>query len=208
MPAIDHEKLGQCGIGFVRGNCNTSSVEIDLQMRCRADAVRHLVYDIYVLDRTARRSGPVIRSHLTPAPVVIHLCGTYLSSLTGKLTMNTLTLASIATITLLAGTAAKADCPYPEAPSTMPDGATATTEQMIDARNVVLAFDADVRAFTVCLELEARVRLEDPALSESARRNVAEQLVMRNDAAIDHAESVVARFNEQLRIYRERMAQE
>ena len=53
-----------------------------------------------------------------------------------------------------AGASAHATCSYPQPPDKLPDGATATKEQMIAAQKVVVQYNADIKAYTDCLKLE------------------------------------------------------
>jgi hypothetical protein len=113
-------------------------------------------------------------------------------------------LTIIALIALLGAGSAEARCIPPEPPYALPDGATASHEAMVEAHAEVREFDADVRSFTVCLELEVKTLLEDPEVDAATKQDLRELLVQRIDAAIDEAEFVVEQFNEQLRLYRER----
>lgn len=120
-------------------------------------------------------------------------------------------MSRVATFTLflaLAFTAAPAaaSCMYPLAPAFIPAGETATYEEMVEAHQMVKEFDEDVRTYTRCLELDARTILEDPTVSEARKQELRNTLADLNDAAVEHAELVVAAFNIQLRIFRERNA--
>lgn len=107
---------------------------------------------------------------------------------------------------LLLAAPAAADCFYPAAPTTLPDGATASHEQMVEAHRLVREFDADIRAYTVCVELDARRLLDDPAVAEEQKTRIRTAHAELNNRAMDHVERVVTAFNEQLRLYRERNA--
>jgi hypothetical protein len=113
---------------------------------------------------------------------------------------------SLAVLAVLAvfATPAQASCIYPTPPAVLPEGSEANHEDMVEAHRIVREFDADIRSYTVCLELEAKVLLEDPRVDEATKDQVRRELARRHNAAIDHAEHVVALFNEQLRKYRER----
>lgn len=110
-------------------------------------------------------------------------------------------------LALLGAVAAHAECTPPQPPASLPDGSTATYEEMVDAHGAVRAFDSDIRTFVVCLELEIKTLLEDPSVDEATKNDLRELLVARTDAAVDEAEFVVDQFNQQLRIFRERDAQ-
>lgn len=113
-----------------------------------------------------------------------------------------------AALALLGAAAANAECVYPHVPTAIPDGATASYEDMVAAHQAVKDFDADIRTYNTCMELDVKRRLEDGNLDEASRAILANQLAERNDAAVDHAEFVVSQFNEQLRIYRARTQQQ
>jgi hypothetical protein len=108
---------------------------------------------------------------------------------------------------LLGAASAEASCVYPEPPASIPDGATAEYDQMLEAHRLVRAFDEDVRTFIICLELEVKTLLEDPTIDDDTKAGLRELLTLRIDAAIDEVEFVVDQFNQQLRLFRERDAQ-
>lgn len=110
-------------------------------------------------------------------------------------------LAALALLAAIATTAESA-CIYPSEPENLPlDGATATRDQMVEAMGKVKEFDADIAAYTACLHLELQAALADEALSEEEKVRRREMFVVRNDAAVDHAQQVADRFNEQVRAY-------
>ena len=113
----------------------------------------------------------------------------------------------IALIALFLAAPAYAECVFPEPPATIPDGATATYEEMVEAHKLVRTFDEDVRTFTTCFELEIKALLADPSVDEPTKNDLRELIVLRNNTAIEEVEFVVGSFNEQLRIFRERDAQ-
>lgn len=113
----------------------------------------------------------------------------------------------IALIALLLAAPAHAECVFPEPPDSIPDGATATYEEMVEAHKAVRTFDEDVRTFTTCFELEIKALLADPSVDEPTKNDLRQLLVLRNNTAIEEVEFVVGSFNEQLRIFRARDAQ-
>lgn len=114
-------------------------------------------------------------------------------------------IVAIAAILASMGTAhGQSGCIYPQPPQAIPDGSKATYEEMVEGHKAVRQFDSDVRTYTVCLELELKAQLENPSIDETSRRGLQELWISRNNAAIDQAQAVVERFNEQLRIFRAR----
>ncbi len=115
-------------------------------------------------------------------------------------------------LTLLASVLASAahaqtSCTYPRAPDTIPDGATATKEQMIAAKNDVNRYNTDMNAYLVCIktELDAATPKDPSKLSADGKKKALEQekmLTAKNNAAVDELQAVVGRFNEQLKAYK------
>ena len=106
-------------------------------------------------------------------------------------------------VALLAAGAAQAACIYPRAPENIPDGRTATFDQMVAAQKAVKQFDADIAAYNACLTMELEALMADPGIDEARKAELAEMQVKKNNAAVDEAQSVADRFNEQLRAYKE-----
>ena len=116
--------------------------------------------------------------------------------------MKRLILSALVMVTGLAAFAAQATCIYPREPDNIPDGATATYEQMVAAQKAVKQFDADITAYTACLDMELQSMLSvDPPLDEARKNELSIMQAKKNNAAVDHATAVAARFNEQLRAY-------
>jgi len=121
--------------------------------------------------------------------------------------MNLYVFMAVAMLALLGAAPASASCIYPEPPTSVPDGDTATYEEMVDAHRIIKEFDVDIRHFTVCLQSEAERVMQNPDLDEEEKQRVQQQLAELNDAAVDHAQLAADEFNLQLRKYRERNAQ-
>jgi len=62
-------------------------------------------------------------------------------------------IAIAATAVLSAGTA-YADCSYPTPPDHLPDGNTATLQEMVDAQKAVKEYDKAINAYVACIQLE------------------------------------------------------
>jgi len=111
--------------------------------------------------------------------------------------------ASVLTACLFAG-AAWATCIYPRAPERVPDGKTASYDEMIAAQQAVRTFNEDVNAYNACLDMEMQ-SLEQSGLYDATR--LAELRVMqakKNNAAVDEVQAIADQFNEQLRIFKAR----
>ena len=113
------------------------------------------------------------------------------------------------TLVFALGTAAtaQATCSYPSAPGAVPDGATATKEEMIAAKNDVKRYNTEMNSYLDCLKLEMDAATpKDPTkLTADEKKKVDAQqkvLVQKNNTAVDELQAVVGRFNEQLKIYK------
>ncbi|HTX23907.1 MAG TPA: hypothetical protein VMD03_04560 [Steroidobacteraceae bacterium] len=113
------------------------------------------------------------------------------------------TLASILVLAALASAQAYADCSYPRAPDKVPDGNTASMQEMIAAMNQLKDYNAQVKAYTDCLKLEHDTALAkaDPNMSKDQKSELEKVYIQKNDAAVDAATAVTSRFNEQVRIF-------
>ena len=101
----------------------------------------------------------------------------------------------------------RADCTYPRAPEAPPDGATATKEQMIAAKQDFTRYNSEMNAYLECikLEMDAATPKDPKKLTPEEKKKSDEQqkmLVQKNNAAVDELQAVVGRFNEQLKIFK------
>ncbi len=120
--------------------------------------------------------------------------------------MKVLFLAGLAGLAALAGPAF-ADCSYPPPPAKLPDGNTATMQEMLDAKKAVTQYNKDINAYVACIKLEhdaAVTKVGDkPTPEQKADMARMEQVeVQKNNAAVDQLQSIADRFNEQVRIYK------
>jgi hypothetical protein len=100
-----------------------------------------------------------------------------------------------------------ADCSYPPPPSKLPDGNTATMEEMLEAKKAVTQYNKDINAYVACIKLEhqsAVSKVGDTPTAEQKEDMKRMELmeVQKNNAAVDQLQSVADRFNEQVRIYK------
>jgi hypothetical protein len=86
---------------------------------------------------------------------------------------------------------AHADCVLPPAPSKIPDGNTASQQEMLTAMNTLKEYNSDVDTYTKCIEFEAKQN----------RLSRGEEEKMHNNA-VDTLQKVAAKFNEQVRTFK------
>lgn len=107
---------------------------------------------------------------------------------------------------LLAAAAASAECTYPKSPSGLPDGATATEEEMVTGMKAIKEYNGQVTAYLGCLETEMNTRIE--AAGADAKADQIEQIkaihTKRHNAAVEELEATASRFNEQVKVYKGR----
>lgn len=115
-------------------------------------------------------------------------------------------LASLALVGVLSAGFANAECLYPKAPAAMPDGATATEQEMIDGMKAVKEYNNQVTAYLSCLDMEMQARI-DAAGAEAPADQIAQIKAIqakRHNAAVEELEAHAARFNEQVKVYKAR----
>jgi len=106
------------------------------------------------------------------------------------------------------GVQAHADCTHPMPPGKLPDGATASKQEMVDGMMAVRAFDTAIKAYTDCLKLEhdTAVGKIDPTLDADKAKAQKSELdnvwAKKNDAAVDEDTAVAKQFNEQVKVYK------
>lgn len=115
-------------------------------------------------------------------------------------------MSKLACVLLLAAAlpAAAADCVYPRAPARLPDGNTATREEMVAGKRAVDAYIAEMNTYLDCIKAEHDTSLA--AAAEDQKQAITVRFVQKNDAAVDEQQDVAARFNEQLRAFKARSA--
>jgi hypothetical protein len=117
------------------------------------------------------------------------------------------------TITALAALAgpAYADCSYPPPPTKIPDGNTATMNEMLEAKKAVTQYNSDINAYVACIKLEHEAAMtnvkskagDKPTPEQKADMDRMEQMeIQKNNAAVDQLQSIANRFNEQVKIYK------
>jgi len=113
---------------------------------------------------------------------------------------------SVLMLGLLAAGQAGADCAYPKAPTNLPDGLTATEEQMVAGMKTIKEYNVQVNDYLKCLETEANDRVQ--AAGPDAPKDQIDQIkaihTKRHNAAFDELQSNVSRFNEQVKAYKAR----
>lgn len=100
--------------------------------------------------------------------------------------------------------AAYADCPYPPAPDKLPDGASATLQEMLDGQKTVAAYNKAINDYASCIdkELDAAIAKAGDKLKPEQKQDMQRVETQKHNAAIDQLQSVADRFNEQVKVYK------
>ena len=113
------------------------------------------------------------------------------------------------TLTLALSGAALADtnCTYPAAPAAVPDGATASKEAMVAAKGETGRYNTEMNAYLDCMKAaqDKLAATETAKMKPEEKKKVDEQikvLIDKNNAAVDELQTVVGKFNEQLKAYK------
>jgi len=114
-------------------------------------------------------------------------------------------LYSIALIAALGTGQAYAACTYPSPPDKLPDGATASRDEMLAGKKKVTEFDAAISEYNNCLQKEADEAIAKLAADdkdrETKKKDIQNMADQKHNAAVEADEQIAARFNEQLRAY-------
>jgi len=87
--------------------------------------------------------------------------------------------------------AAHADCVLPPAPSKVPDGKTASEQEMVTAMQTLKEYNGDVDTYLKCLDFEAKQN----HLSSGDQEKL-------HNAAVDTLQKIASKFNEQVRTFK------
>jgi hypothetical protein len=113
---------------------------------------------------------------------------------------------AVACIAALAAAPAFADCPYPAAPSKLPDGASATLEEMLAGQKAVKEYDKAIKDYVDCIdkELDAKLSKAGDTLKPEQKADLQKVEAQKHNAAIDQLQNVADRFNEQVKVFKTR----
>jgi hypothetical protein len=110
------------------------------------------------------------------------------------------TLCMLAIVSLGSSFAAHAECAFPKAPASIPDGKTATEAEMVAAMQAFKAYNDEVNSFGTCLDEETKSKAAGTAQLMQLKTMQAK----KHNAAVDELQQKAKLFNEQVRIYKTR----
>jgi hypothetical protein len=116
-------------------------------------------------------------------------------------------LPTVALAMALAAGAAHADCTYPRAPAALPDGNSATMEEMVAGQQNVKKYMGDMDVYLKCLDDEKATLPADATDAQKKEYDRLETIrVQKHNAAVGDMEGVASKFNDQLKAFRARQA--
>lgn len=117
----------------------------------------------------------------------------------------------IAGLASIAASGLQAECTYPDDVK-IPDGTTSTYEEMSDSQAFVKEYMAEMETYLACLEPKntalgkstlEKSTVANSSLTNELTSNAASVQTQRRRTAIDEMESVAAKFNEQVRAFKQ-----
>jgi hypothetical protein len=120
---------------------------------------------------------------------------------------------SIAALLLAPGLAAHAACVYPQAPQKIPNGATATKDELVAANSQVKEYVKAVEGtYLPCLDQDkdAAIAALDPADPEFAAKKASIEAIhaKKYNAAVDEEAAVADRMNQEIKAYKAKADQQ
>ena len=111
-----------------------------------------------------------------------------------------------AAVALFAAGTAYADCPYPAAPDAIPDGATATLDEMLAGQKTINAYNKAVNDYVACIDkqLDDNIAQQGDKLKPAQKTEMQRVEAQKHNAAIDQLQSIADRFNEQVKVFKAR----
>jgi hypothetical protein len=104
-------------------------------------------------------------------------------------------------------TTAWADCTYPKAPGKMPNGNSATRDEMLAAKKLITQYNTDMNGYLECIKTEYDGTMaKNASAPEEQKQQMAARYTKQNDAAVDELQEVASQFNEQLRAFKAKSA--
>lgn len=113
-------------------------------------------------------------------------------------------LLPVTIIAVLCSGPALAACLTPAGNVVVPDGNSATREQMVAAQRAVKAYDADVKTYAACLQNEhdAEIAKGGTTLTEADRAALGKRYANLQNVEVDKLQKVADQFNASLKAFK------
>ena len=93
-------------------------------------------------------------------------------------------------------------CDYPER-AEIPNGATATRDDMIEGQRSVKTFIGAMEEYLACIESEEAAVRENGDIDEEDKASRIAALIKKYNAAVDDMNLVAAQYNDEVKAYRD-----
>jgi|SRR5580658_924449 hypothetical protein len=117
-------------------------------------------------------------------------------------------LVVFATMAALSAGATYADCPYPSPPDKLPDGATATMQDMLAGQKAVAEYNKAITDYTACIDkaLADSISSAGDKLKPEQKADMQRVETQKHNAAVEQLQSIADRFNEQVKVFKAKSA--
>jgi len=96
-------------------------------------------------------------------------------------------------------------CDYPAPPKGLPDGATASKEEMLAGVKMISTYQADMTEYLTCIEADEVVSTQALADDdEDGKKQSKAMFDKKYNAAVDEQTKTVEQFNVEIRAYKEK----
>jgi hypothetical protein len=114
----------------------------------------------------------------------------------------------LAAAAALSAGAAYADCPYPSPPEKLPDGASATLQDMLAGQKAVADYNKAINDYVACIDKAVvdSIASAGDKLKPEQKADMQRVETQKHNAAIDQLQSVADRFNEQVKVFKAKSA--
>jgi len=115
---------------------------------------------------------------------------------------------AITALAVLAVSPAFADCVAPAAPAAIPDGNTATMNDMLAANKAVVDFNSATNTYLACVDKQHddAIKAAGSDISTEQRDKLDKAQTTAHNAAVDKLNRVAGQFNEQVRAFKAKAA--
>ena len=101
-----------------------------------------------------------------------------------------------------------ADCTAPNNDVKIPDGSTATMDEMLAAKHAIQENNAAVEAYTQCLKTEqdAKIAAGGPDMKDEAKVKISTEYASRQNVEVEKLQKLAAKFNLEVRAFKAKQA--
>ena len=117
-------------------------------------------------------------------------------------------LLPLSLLSVLLAAPAFAECTAPSNEVKVPDGGTASRDDMVAAQRAVKDYNAAVKDYIECItkEMDAKVALGGDKLTDADRQKISADYTAMQNAAVDRVQKVADKFNIELRAWKAKNA--